>query len=120
MVFPVASLDVCIESASVQYQRIQVASSGPGARFVRQTNTSHTPNTNLPEIRRWRVSSESLNRDEFDDLEALHVAACDGVYAIEWTPPDESTAIAVRIASWRLVHAGPGRYALDAELEEDF
>lgn len=115
----IGTLDSCFESSALTYQRWQVASSGRGARFVRQTNTSHSTNTNEAEVRRWTVRAELAGQAQFEDLEDQWDAARGGVFSHNWTPPDEADPIAVRMASYRVVYAAHGRFEVEIELEED-
>lgn len=113
------SLNQCFEAASVTYQRWQVASSGRGARFVRQTNTSHSAYTDEPELRRWEVSATLADQAQFEALEQAWLDSKGGVYAQSWTPPDESTAIQVLILDYRVTYAAHGRFEVRLVLEED-
>ncbi len=119
MAATIGTLDSCFESASITYQRWQTASDGRGARFVRQVNTSTSPNTNEAEVRRWSVSAQLANQAQFEDLEDQWEASRGGVFSHSWTPPDEADPIAVRIADYRVVYAAHGRFEVALELEED-
>ena len=117
----VATLDACFESASLEYLRVQAADAvGVGASHARQLNTSYTPTTNLPEIRRWTVAAGLADLTEYLAVEAVWAASKGGTLAIEWTPPDESTAIDVLIADYRPVQGRPGLFEVRMTLEEDF
>lgn len=117
----VATLSACFESASIERLRVQSADPvGVGARHARQLNTSWTPHTNLPEVRRWSLRIDLGDLTEYLALEAVWAASKGGTLPVEWTPPDESTAIDVLIAEYRPVQAGPGRFSVSMTLEEDF
>lgn len=117
----VATLTGCFEGAELEYLRLQSADPvGPGARHARQTNTSYTKHTDLPEIRRWRVTARLANQTQYEAVEAVWALSVGGVRPVEWTPPDESTAIDVLIADYRPVHSAPGVFEVSMLLEEDF
>lgn len=114
------TLDTCFEGASIEYARVQVATNGAGPRHVRQINTSHTPNTNEPEVRRWSVTAQLANQAQFEHLESVWAETKGGVVATTWTPPDESSEISVLVTSYQIIYAGHGRFEVALELEEDF
>lgn len=115
-----ASLDVCFEAASIQYNRVQVGSDGASPRFVRQTNTSHSPYTNEAETRRWEVTATFTTYAEWVLIEAAWNATKGGIYPLAWTPPDESTPIAVRPIQYDPTYSAPDRFEVRMVLEEDF
>lgn len=115
----IGTLDSCFESSQLTYQRWQVAATGRGARFVRQTNTSASPNTNEPEVRRWQVRAELAGQAQFEDLESQWEQSRGGVFSHSWTPPDEASPISVRMASFRQTYSAHGLFEIEIELEED-
>lgn len=114
-----SDLDQCFESAAIRYQRWDVVSSGRGARFARQTNTSASSYTDETELRVWTVSARLARQAQFEALETAWAESKGGIYAATWTPPDESTAIAVLIREYRVVYAAHGRFEIECVLEED-
>jgi hypothetical protein len=115
----IGTLDTCFEEIGLTHQRWQVVSNGTGARFARQTNTSASTNTGKPVVRRWAARAELADQAQFEDLEDQWDQSRGGVFSHSWTPPDEGAAIAVRIASFRIIYAAHGRFEVALELEED-
>lgn len=117
----VATLTGCFDAAQSLYQRFAVQDEvGPGARFSRQTNTSYTPHTDEPEVRRWTVRTELADQAQFESVEAVFAASKGGALPIEWTPPDESSAIDVLIVDYDPSASRPGLFTITMVLEEDF
>lgn len=96
-----------------------VTSHTTGAVHARQAMSGTSKNTLKRELRSWVLNYTYRSATELASLRAIWANSKGGAALLDWTPPDEGSAIQVRISDggWRETYDG-SLYSITLRIEE--
>ena len=113
----IGTLDVKFERVDLMLSRDGVRTPRDGSVQVRRRRTSVVSSTAQAQGRVWSARSSIAPLAEYASLLASWRLSKGGTRSLDWTPPDESTAIEVYLAEVQTQPIG-GLYVLTARIEE--